>query len=194
MPNYITDPDLLAKLEAKTATGKNTPETPAELERKTSILANDYDFTDRAVRRAQKLSGPTTTGLFAVPQKIPVLGNALRWTDSGELYNEIATIKSRFGMNYLEQLKQKGVTLGQITQAEHKLLQEQLGALDITGKERPLDRDLEEIRRTAQRMLDYATQDYYKSINKPMPAIPAGQSKYPTIQALPGFQPRKPTR
>jgi hypothetical protein len=194
MPTYVTDPNILAQLEDKPATGKNAPATPAELERKTSILADDYAFTDETVRRAQKLSGPTTTGLFAVPQEIPLLGSALRWTDAGELYNDIQTIKNRFGMQYLEQLKQKGITLGQVTQAEHDKLQKQLGALDITGKERPLDRYLEQIRRTAQRMLDYATQDYYKSINKPMPAIPAGQSKYPTIQALPGFQPRKPTR
>ena len=194
MPTFVTDPNILAQLEEKPETGKNAPATPAELERKTSILADDYAFTDRAVRRAQKLSGPTTTNVFAVPQKIPVLGNVLRGTDAGELYNEIETIKSRFGMQYLEQLKQKGITLGQITQAEHALLQQQLGTLDITGKERPLDRNLEEIRRTAKRMLDYATQDYYKSIGQPMPAIPAGQSKYPTIQALPGFQPRKPTR
>lgn len=198
MDEYVLAPaDAIARYQAqigKGGTGKNAPETPAELQRKTSILADDYAFTDTAVRRAQKLSGPTTTGLFAVPQEIPLLGSALRWTDAGELYNDVQTIKDRLGMNFLEQLKQKGITLGQVTETEHKKLQRQLGALDITGKERVLDRDLEEVRRLARNTLDYATQDYYKSINKPMPAIPAGQSKYPTIQALPGFQPRKPTR
>lgn len=194
MPIYVDDPNILARLEEKPDTGKNAPATPAELERKTSIFADDYAFTDRTVRRAQQLSNPTTTGLFAVPQIVPGLGRALRWTDAGELYNDVQTIKDRLGMNFLEQLKQKGITLGQVTQTEHEKLQRQLGALDITGKERVLDRDLEEVRRTARRMLDYATQDYYKSINQPVPATPAGQSKYPTIQALPGFQPRKPTR
>jgi hypothetical protein len=198
MDEYVLAPaDAIARYQAqigKGGTGKNAPATSAELERRTSILADDYDFTDTAVRRAQQLSGPTTTGPFAIPQIVPGLGSALRWTDPGKLYNQVATIKNRFGLDYLQKLRESGVTLGQVTEREHKILQEQLGALNVTSDEESLDRDLEEVRKTARRMLDYATQDYYKSINKPMPATPAGQSKYPTIQALPGFQPRKPTR
>lgn len=196
MPTYVTDTNILAQLEAKPATGKNAPPTQAESQKRVDQFAQDYQLTDELVRKAQRLSSPTTTGLLAVPATLPYVGGALGWTDAGELNNYITTLKNRLGMDYLQGLKDKGVTLGQVTQAEHAILQSMLGQLSQTGKEQVLDSELNRVRQQARRVLDSARKDYETSFGTPgsTQSGQAPQSKFPTIQALPGFRPRQPTK
>jgi hypothetical protein len=190
MPQYVSDPNLLAKLTEKPATGKDAPMTPIELQKKADTLSSDYQLTSELVGKAKKLSGPTTTGLLAVPATAPIIGSALGWTDAGELNNYLTTLKTRLGMDYLADLKSRGITLGQVTEAEHRKLQGMLGQLNQAGKERVLDTELDAVLKQSQRVFDSARQDYERSIGAPVTA-PQQQSRFPTIQALPGFQPRQ---
>lgn len=195
MPTYVTDPNILAQLEAKPATGKDAPPTPTELQRKADTFANDYQLTQELVGKAKRLSSPTTTGLLAAPATMPYLGAALGWTDAGELNNYLTTLRTRLGMDYLADLKARGITLGQVTEAEHKKLQGMLGTLSQTGKERVLDSELDRVQAQAKRVMDAAREDYQRSIGQPAGAAPQQpQSRFPTIQALPGFRPRQPTK
>ena len=195
MPTYVTDPSILARLEAKPATGQKAPLTQAESQKRVDQFSRDYQLTDELVRKAQNLSNPKTTGLLAVPATIPYVGGALGWTDAGELNNYITTLKNRLGMDYLQGLKDKGVTLGQVTQAEHAILQSMLGQLSQTGKEGVLDSELERVRQQSRVVLDSARKDYEATFGTQGESTSEKpKSRFPTIQALPGFQPRKPTR
>jgi len=48
----------------------------------------------------------------------------------GALANTLETIKARLGLSELEKLRAQGATLGQVTEAEHRLLQALNGSLD----------------------------------------------------------------
>jgi hypothetical protein len=80
------------------------------------------DWIDQAITLAE--AGWGATGL------IGGLSKAVPGTPAFELNKTLGSIRSNLGLDELQHLRLAGTSLGQVTEAEHRLLQDQMGILE----------------------------------------------------------------
>jgi hypothetical protein len=103
---------------------------------------------DRALSQISKYPGMTTGGFSSVLKKIPVVGSS---SQAGEVESLINTVKASSSLEKLQQMRAQSPTgasgLGAVTQGEHRLLQDSIGALDQSQDAASVLYNLERVKR-----------------------------------------------
>jgi hypothetical protein len=103
---------------------------------------------DRALAQISKYPGMTTGGFSSVLKKIPLVGSS---SQAGEVESLINTVKASSSLEKLQQMRAQSPTgasgLGAVTQGEHKLLQDSIGALDQSQDAASVLYNLERVKR-----------------------------------------------
>lgn len=169
--------------------------TPLEAKQQLEIARQNYLTMMNDTNRIIARSNPLTTGFPGMVSGLPGINYLTKSTRAGVLRQNIETVKNKYGIEKIGEMANAGISLAPYTPAEITLIQNTAGALDYGGPESELDRQIADMQNAA--MSAYIREaEKYKALYGKLPPgydVPS-RSKYPTIQSLPGFKPRKPTR
>ena len=153
-----------AKLEAQRLADikKSHPQQTAKME----SLNRQWGVVDQTIDNAVAKIGPYTTGFGGMLSILPQ-------SESRALKNDLLTVRSNIGLSKLQEITDgspTGGALGNVTEAEHELLQAVNGALDQLDKGENLTANLHRIKINLRRLRQFTNNAFMETyaVNKPV--------------------------
>lgn len=145
--------------ELGAASGKAEAELPVNLAQMNSTLKS-IDVNKNAIKSILPVINRFNTGVGS--KLLADIG----FKENQQIKNTIDQIKSSTGLNMLADLKARGITLGQVTEAEHALLQKNIAALEQSNTADEVKRNFEIVLATYDRLQEGLRADYAANVQK----------------------------
>jgi hypothetical protein len=166
--------------------GKDFGERPAKMRQAQTNMRQlevQHDRVTRMLDEVDNLAGFWTTGLMSQPME------NIRGTEARRLAGRIRSINANLGLTELRALKDAGVSLGQVTEAEHALMQRLYGELSQAESPEDLKRTVADIRRELATARTLRNEAYARDFLTPRqerqrPAASQGQQGTPDMSRL----------
>lgn len=162
------EPELKGAIKAAEKDAEYRANMRTELPKAQNALQSAYDETDKIkgfITKAIPKASAWTTGLMS--QAIGSIGG----TEARNLRGILDSIKASIGLQSLKELKAGGGTLGQVTEAEHKLLQDKWTSLDQAATKEEFVSRLNDLIASLDRFKNRSTYAFENLYKQPFKAI-----------------------